>query len=315
MRYRQHNQNEPICQKCLIKIQKSGQVFAALPSEFHYQVFKNELDFDLAVKYLLDVSSTIPVKFSCRVCTQVDSMRWSNFKRRKHKQFENICLKCLNNVIQTDPDKLKSNSRKSKFLWQNSDYRLECLKAFAEHNKNMQLDPGYANRHRRKSKSITGSVIIAGQEIVFDSGFELIFLWNTREKYTTLRRCEYAIAYGSHFYHPDFFVIDNTGKRTIIEIKGYYDNNVASKQEAAEQYIAETNIADAYILYTTEKLLDDGILTGLGGCRMWKQIGIINNETTISFADSKHQRIAEIGVSRHRRETKNQKDHEITLCR
>jgi len=172
----------------------------------------------------------------------------------------------------------------------------------------MQIDPEYASAHRRRSRSITGKLLINDQWIVFESAFELLFLWNIKDKYDIIRRCNFAIPYGGHFYHPDFFLIDNVGSRIIAEVKGYYNNNVARKQKAAEQYINETGIADFYILYDTTKLLADGILYGIGGGRMWKQIREIFDEQIITFADPKHRRIAEIGLSRFRREIKNQKN-------
>jgi hypothetical protein len=179
----------------------------------------------------------------------------------------------------------------------------------------MQIDPEYANRHRRRSRSVEGIILVGGQEIRFDSAFELIFLWNTRNKYCKVRRCNFAIAYDNHFYHPDFFVVDKNGERAIIEVKGFYKSNVAEKQTAANRYILETGIADRYILYDTDRLLAESILYGVGGARMWKQIREINNAATITFTDPKHQRIADVGVSRFRREVKNKKNIEASLRR
>ena len=241
-------------------------------------------------------------------------LRWWDLARRKHYKYDNLCIKCLNNLIQNDPEKLEQNKNNSKLLWCNSDYRIQCLKAFELHNKRMQLNPEYANKHRRRSNSVTGTVLIAGQQIVFDSAFELIFLWSTKDRYTTIRRCNFAIAYGGHFYHPDFFVIDKCGDRIIIEIKGFYQHCVAEKQKAAEQYIAATGIADFYVLYDTDRLFAESILDGIGGGWMWKQIREISNEAIITFADQKHKRIAEIGISRFRRENKNKEHIQESLC-
>jgi len=179
----------------------------------------------------------------------------------------------------------------------------------------MQTDPEYAGRHRRRSKSVTGGVLIGDQWIKFDSAFELLFLWSIRGKHLIIRRCGFAIAYGSHFYHPDFFIIDNAGRRTIVEIKGYYNNNVLEKQKAAEQYVEETGVADFYILYDTDRMISEGILLGIGGARMWKQIREIYDEAVIAFTDPKHQRIAEVGLSKFRRETKDKENVEKALRR
>ena len=47
---------------------------------------------------------------------------------------------------------------------------------------------------------------------------------------------------------------------------------------------------------------------------MWKQIKEINNEAIIDFADPKHRRIAEIGIGRFRRETKDKKNLNTAVC-
>ncbi len=308
LRYRKHHKNEYICQKCLIKLEKSSSVFDALPNEFHNQVFDNQIDFDVAVKYLYGISTHINVRFACKKCQQIIVMRWNNLLRRKHHRLDNICIKCLNDLIQNDPYKLKSNSDKSKLLWNNNDYKLKCLKAFEAHNKRMQLDTTYANKHRRRSKSITGTILLNNQNIVFDSAFELIFLAITRNSFAKIRRCNFAIAYNNHFYHPDFFVVYHDGTSSIIEIKGFYNNNVSEKQQAAESYIKETGVTESYVLYDTTKLLADGILLGTGGAKMWKQIRDFYDETIITFTDPKHKRIAEIGLSRYRKETKNKQN-------
>jgi hypothetical protein len=232
---------------------------------------------------------------------------------RKYYKYDNVCSSCLNYLIQNDPGKIAINQANSKALWCDASYRRKCLKAFELHNKNMQLNTAYAHKHRRRSRSVEGFIEINGQSIRFDSAFELIFLWQVRNKYQKIRRCNFAIAYSSHFYHPDFLVIGPDGYKSIIEIKGFYKSNISEKQEAAEKYIAETGIADSYILYDTELLLSEGILRGVGGAHMWKQIREINNETTVTFTSEEHKRIAEIGRSRFRRETKNKKDIKTTI--
>ncbi len=308
LRYRDHNKDEHICFKCLLKMQKSSEVFNAIPVEYHNQIFAGCIDYDLAIRYLVGVSSKVLVKFECRQCTQHCLIRWSKLADRAHNKYDNICAHCLRSLINNDPIMLESNRQKTKLLWNDDNYRTKCLKAFASHNKAMQTDQEYANRHRRKSHSVAGTILINGQWIRFDSGFELIFLWNTRDRYVKIRRCDFVIAYGKHFYHPDFFVIDKSGRRSIIEIKGYYRNNVEQKQEAATRYIADTGIADSYDLYDTDRLMDDGIILGVGGTYMWDQIRRINNGTTITFSDPKHSRIAEIGQRRYYREIANQKN-------
>lgn len=304
LRYRDHYKNEYICQKCLIKLSKSKLVFDSIPSEFHYQIFNNEIDYELAVSYLIGVSTKLHIKMICKICNCISILRWNDLCRRKHSRYDNICLKCLNNLIQNDPSKLASNRLKSKSLWKNPKYRSKCIKAFELHNEKMQNNPEYAYKYRRKSNSVTGTININGQDIIFDSAYELLFIWHIRHQYK-IRRCWFAIDYGGHFYHPDFLIIDNKGNRIIIEVKGFYQNHVEEKQKAAEEYIKHTGIADEYVLYDVNKLIGTGIVTGTGGARMWKQIREIYHEATITFTSPKHQRIAEIGVSRYRKESKN----------
>jgi hypothetical protein len=200
---------------------------------------------------------------------------------------------------------LEQNRACSKKLWTNQSYRINCLKSFVLHNEKMQHDVEYAARYRRKSKSVTGTILIGESPIRFDSAYELLFIWYCKDK-MTIRRCHFAIAYGNHFYHPDFMIIDQCGNRTLVEIKGYYRNSVVEKQVAAEQYISQTGVAEAYILYDTKRLLADGILNGVGGAYMWRQIRNIYDEAIITFTDPKHKRIAEIGISRYTKEAKNQ---------
>jgi hypothetical protein len=301
LRYRKHHQNEPYCQKCLIKLEKSANLFDAIPLEHHGQIFDGQIDHDLAIKYLSDVGSNISVKFKCKKCQQIQITKWNKLKKRKNGKLDKLCYRCLQTRINTSEEMVQRHSDRSKLLWANGEYRRQCLKSFESHNKRMQQDVEYAAKHRRKSRSISGAVKINNQSIRFDSAFELFYIDYIYDKCEILRRCEYAIAYDNHFYHPDFFVVLD-GCRMIVEIKGYYNNRVEEKQKAAIQYVDETDIADDYVLYTTEKLLDEGILRGVGGGHMWRQIRDLNNVRTIEFSETKHQRIAEVGRSRYLKE-------------
>lgn len=313
LRQRTNHKGEYICYKCLIRLRESSRVFGAIPEEFHHQLFKGYIDRKIAVKYLKGLFSKVLVRYKCRKCKRIKYVRWDRFSNRKHFQYEDICQQCSTTLINNQPSMLQLNRNTSKSLWHNPDYRLKCLKAFEQHNKMMQMDPEYAFKHRRRSRSVSGHILINNQTIKFDSAYELIFLWQTKDKYLTIRRCGFAIAYNGHFYHPDFLVVSPNGDRIIIEIKGYYQNNVVAKQKAAEQYIYETRIADSYILCDTDMLIKQGILRKVGSQSMWKQIKEINSETVITFADPKHKRIAEIGPTRFRREIKNQKKNETPL--
>lgn len=315
LRHRTNNKDLHYCFKCLLKLEKLSAVFAALPAEYHSKVFAGCIDYTIAIRYLKDVSTKLLVRYECRQCHTTHCLRWSKFKDRKHFRFDDLCYKCLGVLISNDPLMVEQNSRNSKSLWLSNGYRKKCLHSFLEHSKRLQIDPLYAAKYRRKCRSIAGSIVIRGQVIRFDSAFELFYLWYIKDRCSVIRRCEFAIAYGEHFYHPDFFVIDLVGGRTIIEIKGYYRNNVIEKQTAALAYIAETAVADNYVLYDTERLIAEGIVSGRGGARMWRQIRSICDETTITFADQKHCRIAEIGPARFRAETQSKENRKTAICR
>jgi hypothetical protein len=169
----------------------------------------------------------------------------------------------------------------------------------------MQIDPEYAYKHKRKSGNISGEVLLGQTFIKFDSGYELLFLCSLPES-VIIRRCQHAIAYGKHFYHPDFFLIYPNGKRVIVEIKGFHKNRVDEKRDAALLYIKESGIADDYSLLDTNALIKLGILSGVGGARLWKQIRRLANERTIRFTEAKHREIAKIGCSRYYKNCKNQ---------
>lgn len=306
LRYRKHHKNEYYCQKCLIKLEKSFQVFFALPVEYHQQIFLGCVDYDLAVKYLKHVKTKIRVKFRCEECSKLCEIRWSKLSERKNNKFDRLCGRCLQSKLNTTEQAIDKHRKRAELLWKDNSYREKCLKAFESHNRSMQLDVEYAARHKRRS--IDGEIEIDGRSIRFDSAFELIFIDYIYHKCKIIRRCNHAIMYGSHFYHPDFFIVLLSGKRVIVEIKGYYRDMVYEKQVAAIRYIKETGVADDYVLYDTDLLLSEGILKGRGGTCMWKQIRKINNDRNVTFTDQKHRRIAEVGYSRYRKESKNQKD-------
>lgn len=307
LQYRQHFKNEHYCMKCIIRKTKSSKVFDAIPPEFHQQIFDNCIAFDLAVKFLSNISTYINVVYPCNVCGKDCKIRWSKILDRKSLVFERLCYYCMQRKINLD--KSDEHSSRSKALWHNIEYRKKCIKSFEKHNKRMQLDPVYANKNKRRSKSVSGSIFIQQQWINFDSAFELLFLHHISDKCKTIRRCKHAIAYFEHYYHPDFFIIFNDGTRAIIEIKGFYKNKVEEKKQAAIDFITETKIADCYILYDTDKLITDGVLTGVGGGHMWRQIKRIYDARIITFAEEKHRRIAEIGQRRYAKEIKNQQNN------
>lgn len=294
MRYRKHYKNEKYCILCLNKLVLSKDLLASMPNEHHWQVFRGYIDYDVAVKYLKDISSKIEVRFVCDICGKLCKIKWNKLRERRNYKFKDICYTCVQSLIHNSPDMLQTNRERSALLWLDDDYRRRCIKAFQEHNTQMQIDPRYAAAHRRKSKSITGAIEIHERFIEFDSAYELIFLWYIKDQYPIIRRCEFAIPYGRHFYHPDFLVIDHYGHSIIIEIKGYYRNNVKAKQKAAERYIEEIQIADDYVLYDIDRLCGEGIIK-IGSSWMWKKIKEINNETAIKFTDCKHSEIAKLG--------------------
>jgi small nuclear ribonucleoprotein (snRNP)-like protein len=294
-------------------LQKAPNLFDVLPENFHSDVFKWDIDFDVAIKYLKDVNSKILVSYECETCGENCQTEWSKILVRKNHRFSKLCYICLQRLINTSEDVLSDHKERSIKLWENPDYRSKCLKSFEEHNRLMQTDVEYSAKHRRRSRSVYGSILINGHNIRFDSGFELIFISRIKEECDVIRRCENAIAYGSHFYHPDFYLVYPSGKRVIAEIKGYYKNNITEKREAAIRYIQETGVADEYVLYDVDLLLAEGILSGLGGTNMWKQIKKIYEQESITFSDPEHRRIAEIGYRRFYKEKKNQKDNQVTL--
>jgi hypothetical protein len=307
LRYRKHHNNEYYCQRCLIKLEKSSEVFYALPPQFHNQVFAGKVDHSLAVKYLRNVRSNINVEFCCKRCSRRQIIRWNKLLARKNNKFDSICYTCLQRKLNSTDEAIAKHRERSKSLWKDAVYRTACLRAFQHHNNKMQHDVEYAAKHKRRSRSISGEVKIGNRSLRFDSAYELMFIDHIYDRCVILRRCEYAIAYGKHFYHPDFFIMLPCGSRVIAEIKGYYRTNVEEKQRAAVEYIKKTAIADEYVLYDTNRLLNDGVLDGVGGGKMWDQLRRICNARTVCFASRKHQTIAKIGRSRYYKQIKNNK--------
>ena len=304
LRYRKHFKDEQYCQSCIIRMTKCKVVLGKVPQQFHDQVMNNCINFDIAIQYLKDVRTNLVVKFDCE-CGKSCEIKWNKLHDRKHDRLKPICYECLQRKINTAEDRIKDHSERSIQLWSNKDYRNKCIKSFAKHNHRMQIDTAYAHKNKRRCRSVSGSIIFNDHKISFDSGYELIFIDFIYDKCYKIRRCEFSIPYGMRYYHPDFYILYPDGKSVIVEIKGYYKNNVKEKQTAASMYIKETGIADDYILYDTDKMLSDGILDKIGGAYMWKQIRRIYHDRTIEFAEEKHRRIAEIGYSRYFKESKN----------
>ena len=306
---KKQGQNKLYCGRCLIKLSKSYKLFESLPIEHHAAVFKWRLNFDVAVQYLKCVNSKIRVVYDCEMCNSNCSTEWSKILIRKHHVFDKLCYECIQRSINLDPIRLQENADRSRELWHSDVYRSKCTEGFKSHNTKLQQDPEYLAKHRRNnSRSITGSLNLENRSIHFDSGYELLFIDYALSNNYIIRRCEFAISYGSHYYHPDFFIIKPDGKRVIVEIKGYYNKNVEDKKCAAIEYINNTGIADEYHLCYTDELISLGILSGVGGFRLWKKIARVYNERSITFTEEKHTRIAEIGRSRYNQEIKNKKD-------
>jgi len=315
MRYRQHCKNEQLCQKCIIRRTKSAVVFQAVPEKYHELIYAGIIPFDIAIKNLQQISTDIKVEYYCENCDKHVLIRWSKQLSRQHGKYEQMCYSCLQSLIHNSPDYHQAHVERSKKLWQNEEYRQKGLRAFQEHNLRMSIDPIYASKHKRRSRSISGVVILGDRRISFDSAFELFYIHYAIDNYAVFRRCEFIIPYNGHHYHPDFFIIDATGKRSIIEVKGYYNNDVQTKEAAAQQFIITSDIADEYLLYTTAKLQRDGILLGVGGYHMWKQIRGICDVRIVRFAEEKHREIARIGPHRYYKNQTNQKNREAALYR
>lgn len=314
LKYRKHFKNKHYCQKCIIRLTKCKAVFDSVPQQFHSQIMNNCISFDIALQYLKDVRTNVAVKFDCE-CGKSCKIRWNKLHDRKNDKLKPICCECLQRNINTTEDRIKEHSERSIQLWHDKDYRNKCTQSFAKHNRKMQTDVEYAHKNKRRCRSVSGRIMFNGSKIAFDSGYELIFLDFIYDKCDKIRRCEFSIPYGMRHYHPDFYILYPDGKSAIIEIKGYYRNNVKEKQAAARAYVEETGIADDYILYDTDKLLSDGILDKIGGAHMWKQIRRICNDRIVEFTEEKHRRIAEIGPSRYFKESKNQKNNKIAISR
>lgn len=304
LKYRTNYANEHICKSCISKLQRLEHVFKVIPNNMHYQIFNGCIDYDIAIKYLKNISTKLNIKFNCRVCNKEHKVRWHKFEERQNYKYDNICYHCITIAINNDPKMLKINRDRSKKLWNNNEYRKACIKAFHNHNHKMQTNQEYANKHKRKSKSISGEILVKSQWIRFDSAYELIFLWHIAFKCDIIRRCNFVIPYGNHFYHPDFLIINNDGSRHIIEIKGFYKNKVQEKQKAAIKYIKESKAADSYILYDTNLLIKEGIIK-IGSTWMWRKIKEINNETSIKFSNKKHKEIAKIGRYQYYKKMQN----------
>lgn len=315
LRYRQHRKNELYCQRCLIKLGKAPAIFKAVPKEYHRALLSGEIDHAIAYKYLLGISTSIKVRFACHVCYKLCLLRWSKMLDRRNDKGEAICYKCLQTKINTSPTVMAAHRSRTEKLWQDAEFRREHLVGFESHRRRLQTDQDYAAKHKRRCRSVAGTITLNGKTIRFDSAYELIFIAYITPRCLTVRRCEFTIAYGKHYYHPDFFVIFPDNKRVIIEIKGFYNNRVAEKQVAAQRYVTETGIADLYELYDTDRLLRDGVLRKLGGGYLWKQISEVCKHAVVTFSEAKHRKIAEIGVRRYRKTPEYQIDHQKTVHR
>lgn len=296
LRYRKHYKNKHYCQKCIIRLCKASRVFDRIPVKYYKSALLDELDFDVAKKYLQEVRTNVKVLYLCDKCDKNVRIRWCKILDRKHEKFSKLCNICLQRRISNDEDMKRQNVEHSRGLWADKGFREKALASFMEHNRKMRFDVEYSQRYRRKSRSVVGVIIIDRREIEFDSGYELIFIHEIIDKCSVFRRCLTPIKYEHGYYHPDFFIIRD-GISEIVEVKGYYNNNVGKKAEAAERFIIETGIADKYSFYNTTRLIEEGILSGVGGARMWKQIKKVNNARIIKFAEEKHKKSAEIGRS------------------
>jgi hypothetical protein len=295
-----------LCFSCWKRRQTMAKTYDAVPIEYHKFLDANLIDFDIAEKYLQDIQSSICVSFECISCNMTKTLRWCKILARKFDAGVKICYSCLQSKINNRDDYLEAHRVRGTEMWKHQEYRKKCIKGFEAHNKKMQLDVEYSQKHRRKSKSVSGEILIGDKFVKFDSGFELIYLAGL-DHASIVRRCNFAISYKKRYYHPDFMVISN-GRKTIVEIKGFYKNAVEEKQEAAIAYIAKTKIADNYILYDTDRLLREGILIGTGGGHFWRQIRKINNERIVRFSDVKHQQIAATGKNKNSKIEKNKQD-------
>ncbi len=322
-----------VCNKCAFKLNRFKKLFDLVPEKYHKEILQQfQINFSVARKYLRNFSTKIDLKCDCIKCSKSYITRFDKIFKRKYFNGQQICPICLPKLIsnsqthklnnseaqliaQNKPDRLFKNQNKARLLWKDNNYKRKCLVGFSKHNQKMQTDPAYANKHKRRSKSVSGIIKINNYNIRFDSMYEVIFLWYVKDEYKVIRRCEFAIVYGNHFYHPDFFLIGKNGERVIIEVKGFYKNKILEKKKAAEEYILKTNIADSYEIYDTDRLIREGILIGVGSGRLWKQIKEIYNAGVITFTDSKHKQIAEIGRRRFIKLQKNQNNKTCSVSR
>ena len=329
--HRDHFAKEFLCNKCCVRLNLSKKLFAALPKKYHKEVCKtHKVPFEL-LNLVKGTSSKVLIHGVCKNCGNEFNSIIRNITERHYFRNEPYCKKCLiklvpklpqqllNNskaqlIAQNTPERLNQNILTSRRLWKEGKFGLRCLRAFSKHLERMQTDPEYALTIRRNRRSIAGVVNINGHKIRFDSSYELIYLWYIKDKVDFIRRCEFRIAYGSHFYHPDFMICQN-GIRKIIELKGYYEKDVYETQKAAIEYIKQTNVAEEYQLYDTNRLIKEGILQGRNSNQLWQQVRRIFKHGVITFTQDKHRQIAEIGRKKWYKERRHKTNNKEEVLR
>lgn len=218
-------------------------------------------------------SSKLYVHFKCSVCGQDGKCRWDHLTNRKYFPEEPICNKCIIHKTTSTAEWRLVNS-KAQLIAQN---RPDVIKKQKDAQKRIMKTEGelYIEKRINYKIRLTGYY----NNIFFASSYELSFMyWANKHNIKFGRSCD-IIKYYSHGkerrYFPDFWM--KTGKKYLIEVKGFKNELVYDKKKAAIEYVKSAkNDYDEYLI------LDDAVIKNI---KCWPSIKSIDKLKSLNMKE------------------------------
>jgi len=264
---------------------------------YNLKVQNKNIPFEIAKKYFNTAfNSKLKVEYKCNRCGKQDSTQFRHIKERETDiPYCNKCWLAMRTwedpnwikknsdtqlIVQNKPEVKEKNRKSVKKFWLNNPNKLNAMREKVLENpnvKNFNYNNGYY-------------ILNNGEKILFESNYELLYIWYCEENNINIRRFNKNDGYIPYynpvkqkesFYKPDFIVHD----KIIVEVKGPKIFKVKEKQLiflAKEQALKESGREHIFIFKDDLKNLT-GIKRFRKGSRIFDEMikSLIENKKII----------------------------------
>lgn len=238
--------------------------------------YKNIIPWNIYIKYAGKYNSTkLKVNFICSECGSESISFWDDLENRIYFPRKPICKKCILKKT-TNTNQWRETNSAAQRIAQN---RPDVIEKQRKSQRSV-IERGNNEDYIMKRTANRNGLCGYKNGIPFNGSYELGFMhWADLCGYTYNRSKDIIEYYHNsikHTYRPDFWL--NTGdKLYLVEVKGFKNELVKDKEDAAIEYVKlDTNQYDGYLMF------DDNYIKTL---KNWKPITSTKRLNEINFDD------------------------------